>query len=208
MPALRPVFGVSRVSFRGTSHGAAIVNVFHVLSSAGALTTSTITTLAQGVRSAYEVNMVTQLNGNYSADNVFAVDLSTEDGAEVSLPLGGTPGVVSQLMPQSAACCITWKIGRHYRGGHPRTYLGPLPGTAIETPTSLTSTYAATTQTKANNFLTAVNAITVGGGSCQLVAVHRWRNKEELATPLISPITSAVVDTRIDTMRRRLGPDR
>lgn len=208
MPALRPVPGVVRVTFKGTSTGQPVINVFHFKLGAPSINNAGMATFLQNVRSPYEVNFIPRLQGAYSGDTVYGVDLSSEDGAEGSVPLGGTPGAATTQVPQSTACCVTWKIPRHYRGGHPRTYIGPTGATSIESPTSFTSAYVTALQNAANTCLTSWNAVTHGGGNVRLVCVHRYRDKVELATPLVSEISSAVVDTRIDTMRRRLGRDR
>lgn len=208
MPALAQVPGVVRVSVRGTSQGQAIVNVFHVKWSGGAWDQASVTYAANLVKAAYETNFVPRLNGNYSGDNVRAVDLTATAGNEATVALGGSPGTVSTGVPQSAACCVTWRIQRHYRGGHPRTYLGPLGAAAIESPTSLAAAYVSTVTTSATTFLNSINAGTTGGNTMRLVAVHRQQNGAQLTVPLTSDVQSAVVDTRIDTMRRRLGRDR
>jgi hypothetical protein len=208
MPALKPVTGVARVSCRGTSQGVAIVNVFHVKTNGGLMTLPDITYITNLVGQAYETNIIPRLNGNYSGDTVRGVDLTALVGQEFTRALAGTPGATSAQTPQNAACCITWKIARHYRGGHPRTYVGPLPFSAIDQPTSLAPAYMTLVQNGANAFLSAINAGTTGGKTMRLCAVHRWREKQMLDLPEVSDIQTALVDARIDTMRRRLGRDR
>jgi hypothetical protein len=208
MPALKPVPGVARLSMRGTALGVQVVNVFHVQMDAGTPTQPTLQTLVNTVRGFYGTHLIPLIGGDYSGDECYGVDLGSEDGAEATIPITGTPGGSSSLYPQSTACCITWKIERHYRGGHPRTYIGPVRSGSIESPTSFTAAYVTAVAAGANAFLTAVNAVTVSSLPCRLVTVHRTRDKLQLTTPLISPIKSAVVDTRLDTQRRRLGRDR
>jgi hypothetical protein len=135
-------------------------------------------------------------------------NLSSDTGATTVLALGGTPGTPALTSPNSLACCVTWKIDRHYRGGHPRSYIGPVSNAFMENQTTFTSAFVGTMLTSANAFRTAVNSIAISGGSAELVAVHRVRSGAQLAVPLISPITTAAVDSRVDTMRRRLGRDR
>src|SRR3954468_10681536 len=202
MPALKPVTGTARVSCRGTSQGQAIVNVFHVKTNGGPMTQPDITYITSLASQAYETNFVPRLNGNWSGDSVRGVDLTTLTGLESTRALAGSPGAVTLLIPQSAAACVTWKISRHYRGGHPRTYIGPLGAGVIDTPTSLAPAYITSLQASANAFLSAITAGTTGGKTMPLVAVPRWRDKQELHLPELSDITTAVVDARIDTMRR------
>lgn len=208
MPSLLPVPGVVRLSFRGTANGVGCVNVFHVKCGDDALAIGSITTILTTVRTAYQSHFVPRLGSVWSGDTAVATDLSSIIGASVEQPLGGTPSAPGNIVPQSAACCISWKISRRYRGGHPRTYLGPVPATALENQTTFTSAYLALVQTAADNFFAACNGITTPDGTTGLVAVHRYFNKVELNPPVTSLITSSGVDSRIDTMRRRLGPDR
>jgi hypothetical protein len=211
MPALAAVPGVARVVCRGTSNGQPVVNVFHVQN--GSVTGATysaagIAALTTAFATAYQANFLTRVNSSYSGDDVTATDLSSPTGrtSVATLSVAGSGG--AGTIPQSAAACVTWKIDRHYRGGHPRTYIGPLAATALENSISLAAAFVTSLQTSATNFLTAVNAITADGLSQVLVCVHREVAKAPLAVPLVDPITGSAVDSRIDSMRRRLGPDR
>jgi len=49
---------------------------------------------------------------------------------------------------------------------------------------------------------------TYSARSAELLAVHRYRDNAELGIPELSRIVGNGVDTRVDTMRRRLGRDR
>lgn len=208
VPALKPVPGVARVTCRGTAQGQAIVNVFHVKWTGGNHTSASILYIANVVQAAYTAQFRPRLNSNWSGDSVRAVDLSSPTGEEATVSLTGQGTIAGVTTPQSAACCITWRIMRHYRGGHPRTYLGPIGQNAIESATSFTAVYQSDVQTAATTFKDAINAGTVAGAALRLVAVHRVVGGVELLVPETSDIVSAVVDSRIDTMRRRLGRDR
>ena len=208
MPALKPVPATARVTVRGTSQGQAIVNVFHVRWTGGNMTTADVTYMANLVATNFGSKFRPLLNANWSGDSVRAVDLSLATGAEATVALPGQGALTGIRVPQSAACCVTWRILKHYRGGHPRTYLGPLGDSAMENSTSLEATFLTSANTAANGFLNAINAGTTGGQTMKLVAVHRWSGGVEIIVPQTSDILSATVDSRIDTMRRRLGRDR
>jgi len=208
MPALVPVPGVVRVTCTGTAAGQQVVNVFHVRAGAGSLSSGAVAAATTGVGTAYATHLMPRLNINYSGGTFYGVDLTSDDGAEASGSLGGGGSGSATNVPNSAAVCITWKIGRHYRGGHPRTYLGPIATASIEGPTSLAAAFVTSTRTGALGFLTAVNATTAGGFTCQLVCLHRVREGVQLDPVLVSPIIGADVDDRIDSQRRRLGRDR
>lgn len=212
MAALRPVPGVARVVCTGNATGQPIVNVFHVQNGASgpapAYSVAGMLQLVTAMEAAYRLNILPRLASTYSGDTVAGVDLSGPTGEFRQVALAGNGVGASVNTPQSAACCITWKIGRHYRGGHPRTYLGPIPTSAIESPTSLAAAYVTLVGSSAQAFITAVNAIVADGITQRLVAVHRQIDGLKILTPITSLILSGIADTRIDSMRRRLGPDR
>jgi hypothetical protein len=208
MAVQRPVTGVVRVACRGTASGQGVVNVFHVRASNTGVTQATVDAIAGGIKTAYESNFAARLQGLWSGDTVTAVDLSSNIGNSSVLALAGTPGPASPTTPLSLACCITWKIPRHYRGGHPRTYIGPIASSFMETGNSWTSAFMVTMNTAAQAFLTAVNTIPGDGQTCELVSVHRVVEGVTIPTPIVVPIEGRAVDSRIDTQRRRLGRDR
>jgi len=115
-------------------------------------------------------------------------------------------------MPASAAVCVTWKIGKRYRGGHPRTYFPP-PGDVAMTASvnSWDQDFIDQYHTAAGNFRQAMQQVTVTPGD--LCCVHRYRTLEAgvvttLDPPQVSRFIDHDVDNRIDSQRRRLGPDR
>jgi hypothetical protein len=213
VPALEPVPGVARVVVTGTSAGRTVANIFHfrrVAQMEESWSSTHLGLLVTDVEAVYKAQFGPCLGSSYSGDIVQAVDLTNVAGlsAEVANTTTGSGGT-NTAMPQSIAACVSWKIIRHYRGGHPRTYLGPLPAAAIESPTTLAAAFVTKMQTNSQAFLTAIWAWSTGGANnVELVTVHRQYAKQKLNIPLVSKITGRTVDTRIDSQRRRLGPDR
>lgn len=211
MPALVPVIGVARVTVQASANGVPVVNVFHVrngdvgaprYSDAGAQS------LADAFKTAWQTAIVSLTNISYTLDTFTVQDLTDDNGSfaqATSIQTGSGSGT---SVPQSAACCVTWKIPRHYRGGHPRTYIGPISASSISTPTTLSGTFVSNVQSNMSTLRTTINALTIGGNVQQLVCVHRIRNGVNLEPPLVDKISGCTVDSRIDSMRRRLGPDR
>lgn len=211
MAALRPVTGVARCVFTGTANGQQVVNVFHVQNGGdfGVQYSQTgISALASQLATLYASHFRPHLNSSWSGDQVLCQDLTSITSAFAVAALAGNGAVTGATTPQNAACCVTWKIARRYRGGHPRTYLGPLGAASLENNTSFTSAFQTSVASAANLFLTGVNAIVADGKPQTLVTIHRYKDKAELAVPEVSKVLSVAVDTRIDSMRRRLGPDR
>jgi len=194
----------------GNSNGQAIVNVLHVMK--GALgdpwNQTQINNLATLIELKWRTILMPRIAVSYSGDTVECTDLTNANGVVGVKALAGTGAGSNTALPQSAAACITWKIARHYRGGHPRTYIGPLATTAIESPVSLASAYVASLQTDAGAFRLAVFNDTTVGTQLHLGTVHRTVGGATLSTPLFSEFTAESVDARIDSQRRRLGPDR
>lgn len=212
MPALANVPGVARCVVTGTANGQACVNVFHVAKGTGGASPWTqveIDKLATLIAAQFTTAFVPSIANHWSGDQVECVDLSSVLGlsgvATIAASGGGGSGTT---MPQSAAACVTWKIPRHYRGGHPRTYVGPLATAAAESPVSLAATFVSNLRTRAIAFRNNINGDTTFGTLITLCTVHRTYQKQKLNEPQLSFPTSAEVDSRIDSQRRRLGPDR
>jgi hypothetical protein len=204
------VAGVARVSVVGTSAGVNIVNVFHVASVSGSWSQLDVNALATGMRAAFVNRFLSSLSTSYLLNTVTATDLSSING-RTGTATGSTPGTggTGTSVPNSLAVVVSWQIARHYRGGHPRTYLGALATAILLNQTTFTSTFVSSLQTNANSFLNDVPQIVLPSGTTGfLVAVHRRLNGALLTPPQTSAITGAAVDNRLDTQRRRLGKDR
>jgi hypothetical protein len=208
--AQRPVPNVVRCIVHSAVQTVNQVNVFHVAVDPGSgISQGEVTTIATGVRNAFKNNYRPQLSNELTLKEVFALDLSTDLGAQATVSGSDTGAIASAAMSANIAMCVTWTIQRHYKGGHPRTYLGGVPGQWANSntgwsPAAVTAINGATTA-----FLAAVNAIVPSSGrTATLVAVHRVRNGAVLTNPLVSNITGGFIDTRIDSQRRRLGRDR
>lgn len=209
--AQQPVFGVARVVFRGVSALQPVVNVMHVQNNAptgSSFTQPQIDQLATSMASLFVGNLVPLASSSYVGIDCTATDLSSDLGVVGQAPMIGSGLGSGPTIPNSTCVCISWKIPRHYRGGHPRTYIGPLATSSILTNTTLATAFLTTAQNAANAFRTAVNALSLSGQPARLVCVHRIAGGVTLADPLVDGITGNVVDTRIDTQRRRLGKDR
>lgn len=128
-------------------------------------------------------------------------------GGHVENSSGAVTGTIT---PASAAICISWRVQQRYRGGHPRTYLTGQTSENMFSSQRWTTGWAQSYQSEANAFHAAVNAHAGGGlgdvhlGTVSFVLDGAWRSPPVFRdfTP-----TAASVDVRIDSQRRRLGPD-
>lgn len=114
-------------------------------------------------------------------------------------------------LPANNSVCIGWSVQQHYRGGHPRSYLpGVLQG-QLQDEASWLATYTDSIAQAANDFRDDVQNASYGGlsdlrlGVVSFVLRGEWREP-----PVFRDYVDggASVDTRVDSQRRRLGPDR
>lgn len=203
-----PVPRTAKVIVSGTNGPTKWANVFHVGYLTDFLDGTEVQALADQFYTAYANNVKPVMCSGSAIMQCTAQDISTNTGPvkdHIATTLGSN---VAGPGPAQVSACITWHVATHYKGGHPRTYLPAIPYTATSDGRSWGSSYQALLNTAASSLFTAVNAINVGAaGVVTLVAVHRVRNKVVLNPPTTEPIVSVEVDTRIDTQRRRIGPD-
>ena len=213
MPPLKPVMGVAKCIVLGEMSGVACVNIFHwAKGSRTPFTQTELNTLASQLRAQYVSRFMEHIHPDYVLGSVEAIDLSTDEGLS-GIASGSTPGTAAGAhMPANAAVCVTWKIGRRYRGGHPRNYLPPPGDVAITaSQNSWDADYVTQVEASASNFRSSMNQVGATAGS--LCCVHRYRTftegqVTELDPPQVSLFIGQTVDNRIDSQRRRLGPDR
>lgn len=111
-------------------------------------------------------------------------------------------------MPLNVAMCISWPIAAHYKGGHPRSYIGGIPTLAMNDQRTWDSSYRANVVSGANSFLSDANGLSLGTNNVELgivsfVDANAWRSPPVFRHFAGTP----VIDARIDSQRRRLGPD-
>jgi hypothetical protein len=209
MPPNKPVPNVARLVFNGALHGQSVVNTFHVRRPTGGWPVTSLAAVATLARAAFAARFIPLVTNAYVLSTVTATDLSSDTG-EVADATGSTPGTsTGTSLPPNVALCVSWLIGRHYRGGRPRMYFGGLANTRVVTTNARLwqETDRANWQTAAAGFLDDLDDVIVEGEPVAAVAVHRERQRAQLDVPLVSNITAARVDPRVDSQRRRLGPD-
>lgn len=206
---LQPVPGVARLNFNATTFGTPMTNVIHVKGQTGtAFSQAQLDTLTGTLATQWATRFCPLLANTYTMTGVHAVDLTSPFGVE-SFAASSASGTAS---PGSAlagvACCISWKTAAHWRGGHGRTYLATPGGSNYLNGNTWLGTFVTAITAAAQAFLTDIAAISIGGSPAVMVIVRRQSGKTPLIPPIAQPVTSAVVDSRIDTMRHRYGKDR
>jgi hypothetical protein len=206
--ALLHVPGCARITCHGVIQGTQIANVFHVRNITFQPWTQTeINAITTGVSLAYAAQFAPLGTTTFTYTGADGVDLTNDVGVTANVP-ASTPGIRSATgVSNATSCCITWKTAAHFRGGHARTYLPPPATSDITLGNTWTGAYSTAVQTAASAFITAVNGIT-SSIVPSLSLVRRIRNGAPINPPETYVITGALVDSRVDTMRRRLGKDR
>lgn len=137
---------------------------------------------------------------------------SGDDARDAFVSTGAAGGVTAgDELPAQVSACISWNIAPHYRGGHPRTYLCGHKSGQRGSSVAWTGAYQLALSSAAVSFHNDFEAIgpigsgitTVEHGAVSFVSDGEWRDP-----PLFRRILTGRVDSRIDTQRRRLGPDR
>lgn len=208
MPAQEFVPGVLRCVMRGVADGVQVANVVHVFR--GFLSPWTALDAQAQVNSmatTFGNRFLGLISNRYTFTGVEGTDLTNITGVVATAAASGPGTMSSTSTVNSTAQCISWKTAAHFRGGHCRSYLFG-PGTsAITSGTTWVGTHVTSLKTAAIAWITDVNTGAALSG-VSMSMVRRISNKAVLKPPLIFPIITADVDSRIDTQRRRLGKDR
>lgn len=124
---------------------------------------------------------------------------------------GGNGGHTGAGNPANVALCVSWGIQQHYKGGHPRTYIGGIPSEVNAGVTSFDGGYCSDVAADANSYINDILDYSIGNlsdlhlGVVSFVLRKQWREPPVFRD--YSP-GGATCDTRMDTQRRRLGRDR
>lgn len=210
---LPPVPGLVKVTVHTSYGGRQGANIFHAQSSTPNMAASVLNTVASDFRLFYKNRFLPQLANGLQLQDVIAQDLSSVTG-NIGTASGTDSGgdIASGNAPNNVACCVSWHINRHYRGGRPRTYLWGFKNDVFQDTEHFTSTFTSAVALGGSNFITDVDNMGAGGYTWNFVCVHYYGNggsttkpPTPLATPLVDVITACTVNPRIDTQRRRLG---
>jgi hypothetical protein len=156
---------------------------------------------------AYDGHLLEHISDGVTLTDIDAVDLTDSLGA-VGHHSGSYPGdVAGDSLTASVAVCLSWKISRRYRGGHPRTYLCGIPDSVTANVQQLSAGAVTNYLSDATGFMNAVNAIVLGGATVSLGCVHYIRNGLPLSPGEFDTIQSAAVHPRLDSQRRRTGKE-
>jgi len=176
-------------------------------------TSADFAAFAQGISNTWAALFLPHLTTTVVYEGLTALYYdATEIALGINIPDGRQGGhSTSDNISAGTALVVSWQVAQHYRGGHPRTYFCGFRSNDMQNSTDWTPSTISTWRSAANDFHANVNAGDHGAfsgphlGTVSFVLRNQWR------TPTIFRDyvpAGAVVDSRIDSMRRRLGPDR
>lgn len=220
MPALPAVSKVVRTAFSGTtSVGGVWLSRTYWQYTGTAPTNAQLLTFDGVLDTSWNAN-IKSLHGNDTVlTQIESVDLSSSTGAVDVQAVNRQGTRAGTYIPAAAALVSSYKIGRRYRGGHPRGYW-PFGMTGdVTAPTEWSGAFTAACLTGLNALVaSAVGGGWTGAGTISHVNVSyyqgftvvvnpttgRARNVPTLrVTPVVDQVTGIQIQTSIGTQRRR-----
>lgn len=190
---------VVEVVFRGQQNGIPINNVFHV-DTGGAVTPEILDNVLNVFVDWVDDNWMALLHGSYTLPTITATDISVEDGAQVDAVFfpAKTGAGTGSPMAANAAMVASWRTavtGRSFRG---RTYIGGLANGVLQDAQNVTATFAGDA---AELLITLLDVLETAG--FKLGVLSRVANKVQRAVAIITEVIGLIVDTKVDSQRRR-----
>lgn len=194
--------GVIRVVLTFGFDGEPSINVHFVLlrTPVSPIPAATLLSVANVFRNSLDVFWKPEMGDLWQLDNVTSTDWSDEDGEQIAtdaaLPVVGTE--VSEEVPASVCLVVSHRTDRTGRSRRGRTYLpglteGNVGGNVVD---------AGAVTAAANYFAdldTDLDAL-----SADLVVYSLVTGGADRVTPVATIVTSRIINTRVDTQRRRL----
>lgn len=197
--AFVPVPDGREIVLKGSQNGVPYVNVFHTTG----ITAPSIIHFSD-VLSAfwawYQVSVLVVQHNSLVIGSITMRDISVANGIEVELVIttGGAGGVSSAPAAANAALVGSWRTantGRSFRG---RTYMGALTSSVFQNAQNVTVSFASDMTAGLTDL---IDALALVGET--LVVVSKFANKVQRLVGVATEIIGLIVDTKIDSQRRR-----
>jgi len=221
MPPLPSPGDVLRIRFQYTlAADIDLLNTVHFAWSGVTPVGSTCTTLAHDAAVKWNSELMLTMNQDVNLKQTTVEDLSSSTGAvgvDNTASLNGAETGVS--LSAGVAAVLSFKIGRRYRGGHPRIYLPGLDTSFLFNETQFTGSFIGAVEAEWAAFAAYMSGLTVAGTvvgaavnvsyfqgftSFQNPITHRWRNVPNVrVTPQVDTLTGYAVNPRPASQRRR-----
>jgi len=196
--AFQPTPNGIKIEMNATQNGVPVVNVFHV-KAPGAVSTADLDD-ALAVFHTWWGTIKDGFHPSYVLNNFTATDISVEDGVQTILPettgnVGTGTGAAAGGNVAIVASFRTGFTGRSFRG---RSYRGGVLNGTLESAQNISVGAASGI---AAQYVNLINALTTA--NLTLCVLSRYANKVLRVAGLLTEIIEVLVDTKIDSQRRR-----
>lgn len=218
MPPLPSPGNVIKANLLWGVEGDLTAETIHFFSYSGAAGSGDLSTFASSLVSNADTQFAALVNTSSGMQSATCRDLATSMGAEVT---AGTPWTGTRsggATPPAACVVVAHSIARHYRGGHPRTYLPVGSATDVVAAGTWNTTFLGDVDTAWGLFISGV-IDTYGGLTIQnLVNVSYFGPPNRIITsstgrvrtvstmrgvPIVDQVTGHVARKLIGSQRRR-----
>ena len=218
MPPLPNVSKVVRFDLLQSFGGNARIIDRIFLRYSGALSNTDLQTVLATMSAAWNANMAGQMSTNHTLTGIRGTDLTSNLGAQALNTTAHAGTQAGTDLPAGTALVIEFKIGRRFRGGHPRFYLCSQQAGRLATPKTWTAGIISGVATQFAAFIAAcvlgppaaVGTLThttvhyFSGFTVSAPAGHRARNiPTVLANPTFDDVLSYAVNPIVASQRRR-----
>lgn len=198
---------IIRVRTKGVANGVSVGNRFFVgYGGPGGPTAGDLSTFAAAFEAAFMNRFGSFIHNEFTLEQVIAEDLlsDTANSASWSGTVAGT--AAGDMGAQGQCYVISWGIARRYRGGKPRTYIGPVSVNDVPVNNFFTVAKAQALATAAVAFQTDIGGMgNTTIDAPQLGVASHWLAKAMRPTPVFEPFTNVRVNQRPGFQRRRNG---
>lgn len=186
------------IKLLGEYNSIPLVNVFNVIDVATP-TTTRLTQIGNTFALWVQTYLLPIMSGGYFARQIVVTALTASTGPQVTINLTGYQGgqVTAQIGANSAAV-LSWRtasIGRSYRG---RTYVGALVVNELADSQTIAGAAQVSLLNAGTHLISDLAAIGV-----ILSVLSRVANGVARITGILSEIVSVIVDSKLDSQRRR-----
>ena len=142
---------------------------------------------------------VNTTNLNLTFTEIVVTDMSSEDGAEITIPVNVTGAQDSAPYPNETSLCVSLKTGLRGRSRRGRMFLFPPSAAQVLPPNKAQPSYVTAAITIVQDL---INAYDTSGFAMSVVSFIS--DGAPRVTPLVTRITAAsLVDNILDSMRSR-----
>lgn len=206
MPALPLAPGAMKVVIRYTVGDKVAENVIHYQYTGLLPLTST---LAQDVADTIDTAVASAADmypDTTTYESTTVTDLSTDMGVVAIASTTTTGTRITGTCPANTAMLASYTTDRHYRGGHPRTYLPWGCVSDFEDPQNWSGGFRGDASSAWAGIITPVIGLTSGGVTVSnQIQVSYYSGGVQRITPVLDVIQFTVTQLEIASMRRRDG---